>query len=313
MGFIRECFGLQCQFSSHLCIEMLNDCYEAIAIALFYNDYLRYAAFCYGGMLSKINDIRCFADDIAQWRVDGLTWAQIAVKLGEEDILVGTDEIRSYWPRLSEGRSPEEYLFYWRVSQRDAELRESKKRAEAAEAEIETLRQQAQDWELQRPSLLELQQQHQIQQAECNRLREEAHQRDRAAVADAERFRQQIRDITKQANTWQQEATEANNREYEARAKAHSLNQQIADLQRQLVEEKARTDKVTSEAQAYGEVRYFMGKSELQKQLDKANEGLSGWSDFGASLFRAHKAGNKAEVTQLLGRLEIWAQSRGKT
>lgn len=274
---------------------------------------MRYDAICYGGMLSKINEIRCFADDIAQWRVDGLTWAQIAVKLGEEDIQVGTDEIRSYWPRLSEGRSPEEYQFYWRVSQRDAELRESRKRAEAAEAEIETLRQQAQDWELQRPSLLELQQQHQIQQAECNRLREEAHQRDRAAVADAERFSQQIRDITKQANTWQQKATEANSRDQEARAHIHSLNQQIVDLQRQLVEEKTRADKATSEAQAYGEVRYFMGKSELQEQLDKANAGLSGWSDFGASLFRAHKTGNKAEVTQLLGRLEIWAQSRGKT
>ncbi|OJX68437.1 MAG: hypothetical protein BGO92_18575 [Magnetospirillum sp. 64-120] len=273
---------------------------------------MRYGAICYGGMLSKINDIRCFADDIAQWRVDGLTWAQIAVKLGEEDILAGTDEIRSYWPRLSEGRTPEEYLFYWRVSQRDEELREWRRRAEGAEAEIETLHQQAQDWELQKQSLLELQQQHQIQQAECNRLREEAHLRDRAAVADAERFRQQIRDITKQANTWQQKATEANSRDQEARANIHSLNQKIVDLQRQLVEEKARADKATSETQAYGEVRYFMGKSELQKQLDKANEGLSGWNDFGVSLLRAHRAGNKAEIAQLLGRLEIWAQSRGK-
>lgn len=277
--------------------------------ALYLNAYERYDTICYGGVLSKINDIRCFAEDIAQWRVDGLTWAQIAVKLGEEDIQVGTDEIRSYWPRLSEGRSPEEYLFYWRVSQRDAELRESKKRAEAAEAEIKGLRQQAQDWELQKQSLLEL---HQTLQTECNRLREEAHQRDSAAAADAERFHQQIRDISEYANAWQRETSAANNRDHQARAYIHSLNQKIVDLQRQLVEEKARTDKVTSETQAYGEIRYFMGKSELQEQLDKANEGLSGWSDFGASLFRAHRAGNKAEIAQLLGRLEIWAQSRGK-
>lgn len=92
--------------------------------------------------VSKADDIRCFTEDIAQWRVDGLTWARIAAKLVDQDIQVGTDEIRSYWPRLSEGRSPAEYLLYWRSSQHNAELRDARRQLEAAEAEIEELRRQ---------------------------------------------------------------------------------------------------------------------------------------------------------------------------
>jgi predicted RNase H-like nuclease (RuvC/YqgF family) len=262
--------------------------------------------------VAKIDDIRCFAEDIAQWRIDGLTWAQIAVKLGEEDICVGTDEIRSYWPRLSEGRSPAEYLLYWRGSQRDAELRVCKMRADAAEVEIEALRQQVQDWERQMQSMLTQDQQSETLRAECDRLREEAHHRDSANTAEIEHLRRQITDMTERAAAWQREATEANARAHEARLNVQSLHQKIADLQRQLVEEEARIAKIASETEVYGNIRYFEGKGEVLTQLDEAKKSLDGWVRFGESLFQAHRAGNKIEISRLLDRVASWAASQGK-
>lgn len=262
--------------------------------------------------MAKIDDIRCFAEDIAQWRVEGLTWAQIASKLGEEDIAVGTDEIRSYWPRLSEGRSPAEYLLYWRGAQRDAELRESRKRADAAEVEIEALRQQVQDWERQMQSMLVQDQQNKTLRAECSRLREEARRRDSATAAEIEQLRRHISEITERATVWQKEAIEANSRAQEAFANVQSLHEQLADLQRQLVEAEARIAKVTSETEVYGDIRYFMGQSEVQAQLDEANKTLSGWVRFAESLSQEHLAGNKGEIARLLDGVVSWSTSRGK-
>ena len=262
--------------------------------------------------MTKIDDIRCFAEDIAQWRVEGLTWAQIANKLGEEDILVGTDEIRSYWPRLSEGRSPAEYLLYWRGSQRDAELRVCKMRADAAEVEIEALRQQVQDWERQMQSMLIQDQQSEALRAEWDRLREEAHHRDIATAAEIEQLRRHISELTERAAVWQKEAIEANSRAQEAHANIQSQHQQIADLQRQLVDEQTHTAKVASETEAYGNIRYFEGKGEVLAQLDEAKKSLDGWARFGESLFQAYRAGNKVEISRLLDRVANWAASQGK-
>lgn len=199
--------------------------------------------------------------------MEGLTWAQIANKLGEEDIRVGTDEIRSYWPRLSEGRSPAEYLLYWRGSQRDAELRVCKMRADAAEVEIEALRQQVQDWERQMQSMLVQDQQSEALLAECDRRREEVRHRDIATAAEIEQLRRHISELTARAAVWQKEAIEANRRAQEAHANIQSQHQQIADLQRQLVDEQTHTAKVASETEAYGNIRYFEGKGEVLAQL----------------------------------------------
>lgn len=250
---------------------------------------------CYGGKsLSKADDIRYFAENIAQWRVDGLTWAEIAAKLGEEDIRVGTDEIRSYWPRLSDGRSPAEYLLYWRGSQRDAELRESRKRAEAAEAEIEALRQQVRDWERQMQSLLHQDPQNAALRAECDGLR-----------SHIENLQQQIDELTERAAAWQREAMEAH-------ARTEAEKAEVNRLQEQLVEAEARTAKVVSENEVYGDIRYFMGKGEAQARLDEMDKTLNGWVRFGEALCQAYQAGNKAEITQLLDRAVAWAASRGK-
>ncbi|MGE4281214.1 MAG: hypothetical protein AB7G62_16620 [Magnetospirillum sp.] len=262
--------------------------------------------------MAKIDDIRCFAEEIAQWRVDGLTWAQIAVKLGDEDIAVSTDEIRSYWPRLSEGRSPAEYLFYWRGSQRDAELRVCKMRADTAEVEIEALRQQVQDWERQMQSMLVQDQQNETLRAAYSRLQEEARHRNCATTAEIEQLRRHISEITERAAVWQKEAIEANSRAQEARANVQSLHEQLTDLQRQLVEAEARIAKVTSDTEVYGNIRYFMGQSEVQAQLDEANKALSGWVRFAESLSQAHQAGNKGEIARLLDGVVSWSMSRGK-
>jgi chromosome segregation ATPase len=283
--------------------------------------------------LAKIDDIRCFAEDIAQWRVEGLTWAQIAAKLEDENILVSTDEIRSYWPRLAEGRNPAEYLFYWQSSQRNAELREAKRRAEVAEAETERLRQEAQAWERREEGL----------QAECDGLREqvrqvqtqlaasqgvqsdlerrldESRQQERGLAEHVQRLRHQIDALTKWvgaaealAVTHQRDATEANGRAQAASAEINRLRQQVSELERQLTEADARTAKAVAENEVYGNIRYYMGKSEEQAQLDEANKNLNGWIRFGESLSQAHQAGNKAEIARLLDRVAAWAASRGK-
>ncbi|HLO75475.1 MAG TPA: hypothetical protein VK196_03355 [Magnetospirillum sp.] len=262
--------------------------------------------------MAKIDDIRCFAEDIAQWRVEGLTWAQIAAKLVEEDIHVGTDEIRSYWPRLSDGRSPAEYLLYWQNSRRNAELRESKRRAEAAEVEIEALRQQVQAWEQQMQSLLTQEQQSETLRTECDRLREEARQQERAATKDIEHLRHQIGELTERADAWQREANEANGRAQAASADAHQLRQQVSKLERQLAEAEARTAKVVAENEVYGNIRYYMGMGQGQAQLDEVNKTLNGWIRFGEALCQAHQAGNRREMAQLLDRVVAWAASRGK-
>lgn len=286
--------------------------------------------------MSKADDIRCFAENIAQWRVDGLTWAQVAAKLAEEGISVGTDEIRSYWPRLSEGRSPAEYLLYWQSSQRNAELRESKRRAEAAEAEIGALQQQVQDWQRQMQSLLVQGRQNEVLQIECDRLRQhlrqtqaqleeslrvqselerlqdETRQREHAAVEQIHHLRLQIGVLTERAVACQRDATEANGRAQAACADIDQLRQQVSDLERQLAEAEARTAKAVGENEVYGNIRYYMGKGEGQAQLDETNKTLSGWIRFGEALSQAHQAGNKAEVAQLLDRVVTWAASRGK-
>ncbi|MGE5475361.1 MAG: hypothetical protein ACM3Q1_01800 [Bacteroidales bacterium] len=286
--------------------------------------------------MAKIDNIRCFAENIAQWRVDGLTWAQVATKLAEEGIGVGTDEIRSYWPRLSEGQNPAEYLLYWQSSQRNAEAREARKRAEAAEAEIVALRQeieqQTQSGRLQDPL-----------QAECGQLREQL-VRAQAQWAESRRARSdldqlldqlrrqhrddtdkirhllgQIDELTERAGTaetlilaLQQDIAEANARIQAANAEIHRSHQRASELERLLAEAEARTAKAVAENEVYGNIRYYMGKGEGQAQLDEMNKTLNGWIRFGESLSQAHQAGNKAEVASLLNRVVTWAASRGK-
>jgi hypothetical protein len=85
-----------------------------------------------------------------------------------------------------------------------------------------------------------------------------------------------------------------------------------ADLQRQLVDEEARIAKVASETEVYGNIRYFEGKGEVLTQLDEAKKSLDGWVRFGESLFQAHRAGNKIEISRLLDRVASWACVTGK-
>lgn len=286
--------------------------------------------------MSKADDIRCFTEDIAQWRLDGLTWVQVAAKLGEEGIRVGTDEIRSYWPRLSEGRSPAEYLLYWQGSQRNAELEEARRRAEAAEAENNALGQQVQ-------ALLVQDRQRETLRAECDSLLEQlgqaeaqlarsrraqsdlesllsqSRQQERGGAEQIQRLRQQLDALTERAGvaealaaTHQRGAIEANGRVHLASAEINRLRQQVSDLERQLAEAEARAAKAVAENEVYGNIRYYMGKSEGQAQLDETNKTLNGWIRFGESLSQAHQAGNKGEIAQLLNRVVDWAVSRGK-
>ena len=60
--------------------------------------------------MKKSDLIRSLLPEIAAWRVDGKTWREVAAELASRGISVTPDEIRAYWPRISDRRTAEEIL-----------------------------------------------------------------------------------------------------------------------------------------------------------------------------------------------------------
>ncbi len=98
--------------------------------------------------MRKADKLRGLVDQIAGWRLDGRPWPQIARDLGKLGVAVSADEVRSYWPRLSRGRTPSEVLQSAQatvtatvIEDLRRELDSVSAQAAAAQAEVDTLRQ----------------------------------------------------------------------------------------------------------------------------------------------------------------------------